>query len=52
MQLCGVVCFAVLLRYAANRDMDVVFGVLAIILMIALFDLPFDDLLLPPNGDV
>lgn len=26
-------------------------GVLAVLGMIALFDLPFDDLLLPPNGD-
>ncbi len=27
-------------------------GVAAILVMIALYDLPFDDLLLPPNGDV
>ena len=27
-------------------------GVLAVIAMIVVFDLPFDDLLLPPNGDV
>lgn len=27
-------------------------GAVAVLAMIALFDLPFDDLLLPPNGDV
>ncbi|MYK33234.1 MAG: hypothetical protein F4051_16475 [Boseongicola sp. SB0670_bin_30] len=27
-------------------------GILAVLLIIALYDLPFDDLLLPPNGDV
>ena len=27
-------------------------GIVAVLLIIALYDLPFDDLLLPPNGDV
>jgi hypothetical protein len=27
-------------------------GIVAVLLMIAVYDLPFDDLLLPPNGDV
>lgn len=27
-------------------------GFLAVVLMIVVFDLPFEDLLLPPNGDV
>ena len=27
-------------------------GLIAVILIIALYDLPFDDILLPPNGDV
>ena len=27
-------------------------GIVAVVLIIALYDLPFDDLLLPPNGDV
>ncbi|WP_419906996.1 hypothetical protein [Hoeflea sp.] len=27
-------------------------GVIAVLVMIAIYDLPFDDLLLPPNGDV
>lgn len=30
----------------------VAIGVAAVLVMIAIYDLPFDDLLLPPNGDV
>ncbi len=30
----------------------VVIGLAACLVLIALYDLPFDDLLLPPNGDV
>ena len=30
----------------------VVTGLLAALVLVALYDLPFDDLLLPPNGDV
>lgn len=30
----------------------IVTGVVAVVVLIAAFDLPFDDLLLPPNGDV
>ena len=31
---------------------SVLIGIAAVLAMIAIFDLPFDDLLLPPNGDV
>ncbi len=31
---------------------SIAIGLIAIALMIAVYDLPFDDLLLPPNGDV
>ncbi len=34
------------------RLRTVIIGVAAVIALIAIFDLPFDDLLLPPNGDV
>ncbi|MCP4315029.1 MAG: hypothetical protein GY789_03100 [Hyphomicrobiales bacterium] len=30
----------------------IVIGIVAVLAMIAIYDLPFDDLLLPPNGDV
>jgi len=36
-------------RRASPRAL--LWGALAVIGLIALFDLPFDDLLLPPNGD-
>ena len=34
------------------RPRHLIVGVLAAVALIALYDLPFDDLLLPPNGDV
>ena len=43
----GVICLAE--RRVSVRA--IVIGALAVLGMIALFDLPFDDLLLPPNGD-
>ena len=36
-------------RFSRNAALA---GIVAILLIIALYDLPFDDLLLPPNGDV
>jgi hypothetical protein len=30
----------------------VLVGALVVLALVAIFDLPFDDLLLPPNGDV
>ncbi|MDE0524389.1 MAG: hypothetical protein OXH79_20790 [Boseongicola sp.] len=36
-------------RFSRNAALA---GIVAVLLIIALYDLPFDDLLLPPNGDV
>lgn len=36
-------------RFSRNAALA---GITAVLLVIALYDLPFDDLLLPPNGDV
>ena len=41
---------AVLERRLSRRG--VITGICAVLVLIAVFDLPFDDLMLPPNGDV
>lgn len=50
----GVVIVAGLISLAEGRFRPKVLGIaIAVVLaMIAVYDLPFDDLLLPPNGDV
>jgi hypothetical protein len=50
----GVVIIAGLISLAEGRFRPKVLGIaIAVVLaMIAVYDLPFDDLLLPPNGDV
>ena len=34
------------------RGRTLVAAILAVVAMIVIYDVPFDDLLLPPNGDV
>jgi hypothetical protein len=42
----------IILAEGMLRPRTILVAVLAILAMIAIYDLPFDDLLLPPNGDV
>lgn len=50
----GVVMISGLISLIEGRVTvrTVAIGIVAVLVMIAIFDLPFDDLLLPPNGDV
>jgi hypothetical protein len=50
----GVVLIAGLIALVEGRVSlsGVVLGLLATVALIVVYDLPFDDLLLPPNGDV
>ena len=50
----GVVIVAGLISQAEGRisGRNVVIGICVVLALIAIYDLPFEDLLLPPNGDV
>lgn len=50
----GVCLISALIAYAERRlrFRHILIALLAVFAMIAVYDLPFDDLLLPPNGDV